>query len=86
MVFFTQITMEAAEDPEFLEAMKKAHIKGALVGVEAVTPEGLKDVYKDFNYSGESWSIGCARSGTTASTCSARSSSGCRATGPRRSS
>ena len=40
MVFFTQITMEAAEDPEFLDAMRKAHIKGALVGVEAVTPEG----------------------------------------------
>jgi radical SAM superfamily enzyme YgiQ (UPF0313 family) len=53
-VFFTQITMEAAEDPEFLDAMRRAHIKGALVGVEAVTPEGLKDVYKDFNESGES--------------------------------
>src|SRR6478672_5063355 len=53
MVFFTQITMEAAEDPEFLEAMRKANIKGALIGVEAVTPEGLKDVYKDFNMSGE---------------------------------
>ena len=52
-VFFTQITMEAAEDPEFLDAMKRAHIKGALVGVEAVTPEGLKDVYKGFNESGE---------------------------------
>lgn len=52
-VFFTQITMEAAEDPEFLRAMKKARIMGALVGVEAVTPEGLKDVYKDFNLSGE---------------------------------
>ena len=52
-VFFTQITMEAAEDPEFLEAMRKAHIKGALVGVEAVTPEGLKDIYKDFNESGD---------------------------------
>ena len=51
-VFFTQITMEAAEDPEFLEAMKAAHIKGALVGVEAVTPQGLKDVYKDFNFGG----------------------------------
>ena len=24
MVFYTQITMEAAEDPEFLEAMKRA--------------------------------------------------------------
>jgi radical SAM superfamily enzyme YgiQ (UPF0313 family) len=52
MIFFTQITMEAAEDPAFLAAMKAAHIKGALVGVEAVTPEGLKDVYKDFNYAG----------------------------------
>jgi len=52
-VFFTQITMEAAEDPEFLDAMKRAHIKGALVGVEAVTAEGLKAVFKDFNCSGE---------------------------------
>jgi radical SAM superfamily enzyme YgiQ (UPF0313 family) len=53
-VFFTQITMEAAEDPEFLAAMKKAHIRGALVGVESVTAEGLKSIYKDFNDSGES--------------------------------
>src|SRR6266481_3423959 len=53
MVFFTQITMEAAEDAHFLDAMRAAHIKGALVGVEAVTPEGLKAVYKDFNCSGE---------------------------------
>ena len=53
MVFFTQMTMEAGEDPSFLDAMRKANIKGALVGVEAVTPEGLKAVYKDWNYSGE---------------------------------
>jgi radical SAM superfamily enzyme YgiQ (UPF0313 family) len=52
-VFFTQITMEAAEDPEFLRAMKRAHIRGALVGIESVTAEGLKDVYKNFNYAGE---------------------------------
>jgi len=52
-VFFTQITMEAAEDTEFLDAMSAAHIKGALVGVESVTPEGLKDVYKDFNSAGQ---------------------------------
>jgi radical SAM superfamily enzyme YgiQ (UPF0313 family) len=51
-IIFTQITMEAAEDPEFLDAMSKARIKGALVGVESVTPEGLKSVYKDFNPSG----------------------------------
>jgi radical SAM superfamily enzyme YgiQ (UPF0313 family) len=53
MVFFTQITMEAAEDAEFLDAMRRANIKGALVGVEAVTPEGLKAVFKDFNASGD---------------------------------
>lgn len=53
-VLFTQITMEAAEDPNFLIAMQRARIKGALVGVEAVTPEGLKSVYKDFNLSGDS--------------------------------
>jgi len=52
-VFFTQITMEAAEDREFLRAMKKAHIKGALVGIESVTEEGLKSIYKNFNESGE---------------------------------
>jgi radical SAM superfamily enzyme YgiQ (UPF0313 family) len=52
MVFFTQITMEAAEDPEFLAAMRRAHILGALVGVESVTKEGLKDVYKGFNEAG----------------------------------
>ena len=53
MVFFTQITMEAAEDAAFLTAMRRANINGALVGVEAVTPEGLKDVYKSFNDVGE---------------------------------
>ena len=53
LVFFTQITMEAAEDVEFLEAMKRARIAGALVGVESVTPEGLKEIYKDFNLAGD---------------------------------
>ncbi len=53
MVFYTQITMEAAEDPEFLNAMRRARIRGALVGVESVTPQGLKDVYKDFNLHGD---------------------------------
>ncbi len=53
LTFYTQITMEAAEDITFLKAMKKAKIRGALVGVEAVTPEGLKAVFKDFNLSGD---------------------------------
>jgi radical SAM superfamily enzyme YgiQ (UPF0313 family) len=53
LVFYTQITMEAAEDPTFLDAMKRAKIRGALVGVESVTAEGLKHVYKGFNLAGE---------------------------------
>jgi radical SAM superfamily enzyme YgiQ (UPF0313 family) len=53
MVFYTQITMEAAEDPAFLAAMRRARIRGALVGVESVTPEGLKAVFKNFNDAGE---------------------------------
>jgi len=53
LVFYTQITMEAAEDPAFLEAMRRARIRGALVGVESVSREGLKHVYKGFNLAGE---------------------------------
>jgi radical SAM superfamily enzyme YgiQ (UPF0313 family) len=53
MVFFTQITMEAAEDPAYLAAMRRARIRGALVGVESVTADGLKSVYKDFNLAGD---------------------------------
>ena len=33
--------------------MRKARIQGALVGVESVTEEGLKDVYKGFNLAGD---------------------------------
>lgn len=53
LMFFTQITMEAADDPEYLAAMRKARVRGALVGVESVTEEGLKAVFKEFNESGE---------------------------------
>ncbi len=53
LVFYTQITMEAAEDTDFLDAMRKAHIRGALVGVESVTEAGLKDIYKGFNLYGD---------------------------------
>jgi radical SAM superfamily enzyme YgiQ (UPF0313 family) len=33
--------------------MRRARIRGALVGVESVTAEGLKAVYKDFNDAGD---------------------------------
>jgi hypothetical protein len=32
MGFFTQITMESAEDTDYLDAMRQTNIKGALVG------------------------------------------------------
>lgn len=53
IIFFTQITMEAAEDEEFLRAMQSANIKGALIGVESVSAAGLKSMYKGFNLCGE---------------------------------
>ena len=53
MFFFTQITMEVADDPQFMDAMRAARIRGALVGIESVTAEGLKAVYKNFNSSGD---------------------------------
>ena len=53
MAFFTQITMEAGEDTDFLDAMCKARIRGALVGVESITEEGLKAIFKTFNSAGD---------------------------------
>jgi radical SAM superfamily enzyme YgiQ (UPF0313 family) len=57
MVFFTQITMEAGEDTEFLDAMRRGNIKGALVGVESATEAGLKDVFKSFNLAGDNLAV-----------------------------
>jgi len=47
MRFCTQVTLEVAENPDFLKAMRKANIIGVLIGIEAVTPEGLKAVNKE---------------------------------------
>ncbi len=53
MRFCTQVTLEVAENPYFLEAMRKANIIGVLIGIEAVTPEGLKAVNKEWNSVGD---------------------------------
>ena len=53
MFFCTQITMEVADDPEYLSAMKKAGVVGALIGIETVTEEGLKATNKTFNSTGD---------------------------------
>jgi radical SAM superfamily enzyme YgiQ (UPF0313 family) len=53
MMFFTQITMEAAEDPEFLVAMQKARIGAVLIGIESVSSQGLAAVKKTFNSTGD---------------------------------
>ena len=60
IVFFTQITMEAAEDTEFLDAMRRAHIRGALVGVEAVTARRAEGRLQGLQpRPATSWSRGC---------------------------
>jgi len=52
LVLLTQITMEAAEDPEYLTAMRRAHIRGGLIGIETITDAGLSAIYKGFNSTG----------------------------------
>jgi len=74
IIFYTQITMEASEDHEFSSDARSAH-QGALIGVEAITPEGLKDVYKASTPPATRSSPGCGPSAPTTSTCWARSSS-----------
>ncbi len=53
MYFCTQITMEVADDPEYMAAMKRAHVKGALIGIESITQEGLNATRKTFNSTGK---------------------------------
>ncbi len=53
MRFCTQVTLEVAENPDFLKAMRRANIIGVLIGIEAVTPEGLKAVNKEWNSVGD---------------------------------
>ena len=53
MFFCTQITMEVADDPEYMAAMKRAHVKGALIGIESITQEGLNATRKTFNSTGK---------------------------------
>jgi radical SAM superfamily enzyme YgiQ (UPF0313 family) len=50
--FCTQITMEVADDRDFLAAMKRARIAGALIGIETITEAGLKATRKVFNTAG----------------------------------
>jgi hypothetical protein len=76
MHFCTQITMEVADDPEFMAAMKRGRIEGALIGIETINEAGLKATNKSFNSTGRSWSASSRPSGETDSITSwARSSS-----------
>jgi radical SAM superfamily enzyme YgiQ (UPF0313 family) len=51
---FTQMTVEAVSDPEYLAAMHdKMRIRGALVGVESFSEEGLKSANKQWNPTGK---------------------------------
>lgn len=51
---FTQMTAESISDDEYLDAMySKMRIRGALVGVESFSTEGLKTANKTWNPSGQ---------------------------------
>src|SRR5262249_6084223 len=51
---FTQMTAEAVSDDEYLDAMyEKMRIRGALIGVESFTEEGLKNTNKTWNPVGQ---------------------------------
>jgi radical SAM superfamily enzyme YgiQ (UPF0313 family) len=51
---FTQMTAECISDDEYLDAMySKMRLRGALIGVESFTEEGLKNVNKTWNPAGQ---------------------------------
>ncbi|MEP6571016.1 MAG: radical SAM protein [Acidobacteriota bacterium] len=51
---FTQMTSECHTDEEYMDAMySKMRLRGALIGVESFTEEGLKNVNKTWNPVGE---------------------------------
>lgn len=51
---FTQMTAECISDDEYLDAMyNKMRLRGALIGVESFTEEGLKNVNKSWNPVGQ---------------------------------
>jgi len=53
MKYVTQITMEVADDPEYLAAMRQAGVVGVLIGIESVTEEGLAAANKSWNSVGD---------------------------------
>ncbi len=51
---FTQMTAECVSDDEYLDAMyEKMRLRGALIGVESFSEEGLKNVNKTWNPVGQ---------------------------------
>jgi radical SAM superfamily enzyme YgiQ (UPF0313 family) len=51
---FTQMTSEVVSDPEYLAALHdKVRIRGALIGVESFSEEGLKSAGKQWNPAGQ---------------------------------
>ena len=79
LVFYTQITMEAAEDPVPRRDAGGAHPRRAGRRGSG-DPAGLKDVYKGSISPATRWSRDCVRSAATSSMCWGRSSSVFRAT------
>lgn len=50
----TQTTIRTADDPAFLAAMRRAKVRGVLIGIESVEEASLQALKKDFNKTGQS--------------------------------
>jgi radical SAM superfamily enzyme YgiQ (UPF0313 family) len=53
VVFLTQTSIRTAANPAFLDAMRRARIRVALIGIESVSPASLKQIGKTFNRVGD---------------------------------
>lgn len=61
ITFMTQTTIRSADDLQFLRAMRRARIRGVLVGIESVEEEGLRLINKRFNKHGRALIDGIQR-------------------------
>ena len=52
LTFLTQTTIRTAEDETFMNAMRRARIRGVLIGVESIDSKTLASLNKTFNKSG----------------------------------
>lgn len=53
VIFLTQTSIRTAQDQAFLDAMRRAKVRLALVGIESVNSSSLRQIGKTFNKTGD---------------------------------